>query len=127
MRCQVKVGVLKNVGQRGPQPGWSLCENQSSLEQERTQLVDDGSRSRDQAITNSMNGLQIELVIGLDGDEAHVLAFHGFGDRLCIHEVVLVGLYERLHKLGCNQPHIMALLPQRASEEMRSGTRLQPD
>ena len=90
-------------------------------------VVDDGSTSRDQAITNSMDGLQIELVIGLDRDEAHVLAFHGFGDRLCVHEVVLVGLYERLHKLGCNQPHIMALLPQPASEEMRSGTCLQPD
>lgn len=58
-----------------------------------------------------MDGLQIELVIGLDRDEAHALAFHGFGDRLCIYKVILVGLYERLHKLGCNQPHIMALLP----------------
>jgi len=66
-------------------------------------------------------------VLSLDRDKAHVLAFHGFGDRLGIHEVVLVGLYERLHKLGCNQPHIMALLPQRASEKMRSGTCLQPD
>src|SRR5450631_2525494 len=47
--------------------------------------------------------------------------------RLCVDKVVLVGLYERLHKLGCNQAHIMALLPQRASEKMRSGTCLHPD
>jgi hypothetical protein len=74
-----------------------------------------------------MDSLQIELVIGLDRDKAHVLALHGFGDCLCVHKVVLVGLYERLHKLRCYQPYIMALLPQRASEKVCSGTCLQPD
>jgi hypothetical protein len=108
--CQVKVSVLKNVGQRGPQHGWSLRENQASLEQKRTPLVDDRRASRDQAIPNSMDGLQVELIIGLDRDEAHVLALNGFGDRLRIHEVVLVGLYERFNKLRCYQAHIMALL-----------------
>ena len=127
LRCQVEVGVLKNFGQRGPQLCWSLRENQASLEQECTQLVDDRSASGDQTIANSMDGLQIELVVGLDRNKAHILPFHGLGDRLCIHEVVLVGLYERLHKLSCNQTHIVALLPQRASKKMRSRTCLQPD
>jgi hypothetical protein len=74
-----------------------------------------------------MEGLQIELVISLDRDEAHVLALRGFGDRLRIHEIVLVGLYERLHKLRCNQPYIISLLAQRASQKMRPGTCLHPD
>jgi hypothetical protein len=104
LRCQVKISVLKNVWQRSPPLRWNLRENQASLEQERTQSVDDRSASRDQTITNSVDGLQIELVIGLDRDEAHVLALHGSSDRLCIHEVLLVKLYERLHKLGCNMP-----------------------
>src|SRR5579862_1614725 len=69
LRCQVEVGVLNNVRQRGPQLRWSLCENQAALEQKRTQLVDDRSASRDQTIANSMDGLQIELVIGLDRNE----------------------------------------------------------
>jgi hypothetical protein len=57
-----------------------------------------------------MHGLQIELVIGLVRDEAHVLAFHGFGDRLCIHQVVLVGLYKWLHKLCCHSSGSSRLL-----------------
>jgi hypothetical protein len=127
LRCQVKIDVLKNLGQRGMQLGWSLRENQASLEQECTQLVDDGSTSRDQTIANAMNGLQIELVVGLNRDEAHVLAFHGFGDCFCIHKVILVGLYERLHKLSRDQPRIVTLLLKRSAKEMCSRAGLQPD
>src|SRR5450631_2073866 len=39
----------------------------------------------------------------------------------------LLDFTNALHKLGCDQPHIMALLPQRASQKMRSGTCLHPD
>ena len=42
--------------------------------------------SRDQPISNTVDGLQIQLVIGLDVNKAHVLALHGFGDRLGIHK-----------------------------------------
>ena len=57
-----------------------------------------------------MHRLQVELVIRLDRDEAHVLTFDGFGDGFCIHEVILVGLYKRLHELRRDQPHVLALL-----------------
>ena len=61
--------------------------NQASLEQERTQLVDDVAQcvERCEAIANSMDRSQIKLIVGLDRDEAHVFALHRFGDRLCIH------------------------------------------
>jgi hypothetical protein len=36
--------------------------------------------------------LQVKLVVRLDGNKAHVLAFDGFGDRFRIDEVVLVRL-----------------------------------
>ena len=58
-----------------------------------------------------MDRLEIELVIGLDRDETHVLAFDGFGNRFCVDEVVLVRLHERLYKLSRDQPDIVALLP----------------
>lgn len=41
--CQVEIGVLKNLWQCSPQLGWSLCENQAALEQERTELIDEPS------------------------------------------------------------------------------------
>jgi hypothetical protein len=57
-----------------------------------------------------MNGLQVELVIRLDRDETPVIAFYSFGNCLGVDEVVLVRLHERLHKLSCDPPHVMALL-----------------
>ena len=71
-----------------------------------------------------MDGLQVQLVIGLDRYKAHVLALDGFGDGLGVHEIVLVGLHKGLHELGCDQPHVMALIPQRPAEEVRSRARL---
>ena len=35
---------------------------------------------------HAMERLQIELIVGLDGNEAHVLAGHHFGDRFGIEE-----------------------------------------
>jgi len=64
--------------------------------------------------------LHIQLAVRLDRDEAHVLALDRLSDGFCIHEVALVRLHKRLHKLSCDQPHVMALLPQRSPEEMRS-------
>ena len=74
-----------------------------------------------------MNGLQLELILCLDRDKTHVLAFHSFGDGFGIDEVVLVRLHEGLHKLRCDQPHIMALLAQLAAQKMCSRTGLQTD
>jgi hypothetical protein len=36
-------------------------------------LVDDGRSTGDEAITHTMRRLQLELVVGLDRNEAHVL------------------------------------------------------
>jgi len=87
-------------------------------------LVDHGSASRDQTITNAVDGLQIELVIGLDWDEAHVLALHSFGDCLRIHKVVLVGLHVRPHKPRTHQPDLVTALANLAGPIMGAATRL---
>jgi hypothetical protein len=60
------------------------------------------------------------LVVGLDRNKTHVLGLDSLSDRFRIHEVVLVRLHERLHKLRTDQSHMVALLPQCSSEEMRS-------
>ena len=67
-----------------------------------------------------MHRLQIELVIGLDRDEPHVLALYGLGDSLRVHEIVLVGLHKRLHELRRDQPHLVTLLLQGSTEKVGS-------
>jgi len=83
-------------------------------------LVDDGSAPGDQPIPNTMDRLQVQLVVGLDRDKPHVLTFDGFSDSLGINEVVLVGLHKRLHELRRDQPHFMALLLQCSTEKVSS-------
>src|SRR3954452_9894382 len=52
-----------------------------------------------QSVANAMQRLQVELIIGLDRHEAHVLPRHRFGDCFGIEEVVLVRLEKRLYEL----------------------------
>ena len=84
-------------------------------------------RLRDQPITNPVDRLKVQLVIGLDRNKAHVLPLDSLGNGLGIDEVVLVGLYEGLHELRGNQLHIMALCSQRSAEKVSTGTCLQAD
>jgi len=74
-----------------------------------------------------VQSLQIELIVGLDGHEAHVLACYRFGDRLGVEEVVLVRFQKGFYKLRGNQPHIMALAAQCSAEEVRAGTGFHAD
>ena len=62
-----------------------------------------------------MDRLKVQLIIRLNRNKAHVLAFDGLGDGLRIDEIVLVRLHEGLHKLSCDQTNIVPLLPQRTS------------
>src|ERR1039458_2636498 len=74
-----------------------------------------------------LDTLQVQLIIGLDRDKTHVLPLDGLRDRLCVDEVVLVRLHEGLHELSWYQLDIVTLLPQRASEKVRSGAGLKPN
>jgi hypothetical protein len=80
-------------------------------------VVDDRRAPRDEPVSNPVDRLQVQLVVRLDRDEAHVLALDGLSHGFCIHEVVLVRLHKGLHELSCDQPHVMAFLPQRSTEK----------
>ena len=55
-----------------------VCANTiSSFEEECPQLVDDGRASGDKPVAHSMDRLEIQLIIRLDRNKAHVLAFDG--------------------------------------------------
>lgn len=55
-----------------------------------------------------MERLQVGLLGRADLDEAHHRPQNGFGDRLGINDVALVGLHVRLHELGRHDPHRVA-------------------
>jgi len=105
---------------------WLGSKNNASLQQEPADLVDQCRAPLDQARAHAVHGLQIELLVALDLNEAHVLLLHGIGDRLGIEEVTLVRLAVRLHELCSHEPHVMSLFTQRPCQEMSPGTGFSP-
>jgi len=77
----------------------SLGEGDAAFQQQAADLVNHGRASMHQSVAHPVQGLQIELIVGLDGHEAHVFPGDGFGDGLGIDEIVLVRLYERFDEL----------------------------
>jgi hypothetical protein len=71
--------------------------------------------------------LQVELVVGLDRNKAHVLAVHRLSDGLGIQKVVLVRLHKGLDELGRDELHIVALCSQRTTQEVGPAACLHPD
>ena len=65
-----------------------------------------------------MHGLQIQLLVALDGHKAHGWPADGFGDRFRVDVIVLV----RLHVLRRDDSYFVTLLAQRTTQEMRSTT-----
>src|SRR5437879_1424031 len=118
--CQVCFRVLEDVSHGSLELRWRLSKYHPSFEQECPQLVDDRRAPRDKPVAHSVNRLEVQLVIRLDRYKTHVLAFDRLRNRLRIHEIVLVRLHKGLHELGCDQPHIVALLPQCSSQKVRS-------
>jgi hypothetical protein len=97
LRRQIVLRVFQNLRHRHTQLGWRLRKHHTSFEQEGTQLVDHCSTSCDQPVAHAMDRLQVQLIIRLDRNEAHVLAFDRFSNRFRIDKVVLIRLHEWLH------------------------------
>src|SRR5882672_2778718 len=95
-------------------------QSYASFEQQSTNLVDDCSATHHPTLAHPMQGLQIQLVIGLDRHEAHRRPCDSLSDRLGIDVVALVRLHVGLHILGRNQSHLMSLFPQGSAKKMRT-------
>jgi hypothetical protein len=124
---EVRICVLEDLGHRLLELEGRLGEDHATLEQEGSQLVDDGGSACDQSISYAVHGLKIKLVVCLNRNEAHVLAVDSFSDGFCIEKVVLVGLHERLHELSWDELHVMALLSQNPPKEVSPRTGFHPD
>src|SRR6266436_4613257 len=107
-----------------------LPQSYASFEQQSTNLVDDCRATHHPALAHPVQGLQIQLVIGLDRHKAHGRSCDSLGDRLGIDVVALIGFHVRLHILRRYQPHFVSLFPQCSAKKMRTSAGLhanQPD
>jgi hypothetical protein len=108
---QLVVSVFQDPGQCLFDITASLPDGDAALEQQSANLVDHCSATTHPALAHPMQGLQIQLVVRLDRNEAHTWPSHGLGDRFRIDIVVLVRLHVRLHILSRHQAHVVPLLP----------------
>src|SRR5258708_18902526 len=103
-----------------------LPQSYASFEQQSTNLVDDCRATHHPALAHPVQGLQIQLVIGLDRHKAHGRSCDSLGDRLGIDVVALIGFHVRLHILRRYQPHVVSLFPQCSAKKMRTSAASMP-
>src|SRR5690348_16396211 len=97
--AQVLLGIFHHCAQVLAQVNGLCREGDAALQQEAADLIDQRGTALHQSIPNSVHGLHIELLLGLDLHEAHVLFGYRFGNRFPINEVILVRLSIRLYEL----------------------------
>lgn len=96
------------------------------LQKEPAKLIDHASLPADPATPHTVQSLEIELSLVLDGNEPHRRPLHGFGNRFRIHVVVLVRLDEWPDLLCRHELYVMPLPGESASEEMGAGAGFDP-
>ena len=67
-----------------------------------------------------VESLQVELLVGLDGNKPHVLPGNSFGNGLGIEEVILVRLKIRFYELCRDQAHFVSLAADGGCDKVRS-------
>jgi hypothetical protein len=70
----------ETCGQFGAQEVKTLADCNAAIQQERTYLIDNAGALTDQPLTRPVQGLQVELIDGLCGNESHRRALHRHGD-----------------------------------------------
>jgi hypothetical protein len=120
---KLQLRILQDQRYPLPQIRPATADGDPTFQQKSPDLVDHTGAARNQPIPHSMQCLQIELILGLDGHESHRRPLHGLCDCFGILIVVLVRLYKRAYKLRWNQPHLVPLRDRRGAEMMGATTR----
>src|SRR6185437_11953870 len=87
----------------------SSPESNAALKKKGSKLIDDAGSSLNEAISDTMNRLQIELIGSLDGYEPHCRTLNSFGDCLSVDVIVLLRFHKRSYELCRDKPQIMAI------------------
>ena len=121
------LGIFQQPGQLLAEVLRPSLEAEAALQQQAAHLIDDLRTVMHQSLPHPMQALQIQLVVGLDGNKPHIVARNRFSDGFAIQVVVLVRLTIRLHELPGNQPNLMPLFAYDPSQVMRSAAGLHAD
>ena len=105
----------------------SFADGDAALQQQSANLVDHRGAPTHPPFAHSVQRLQVELIVGLDGHKAHRGTGYSLGTRFRIDVVVLVRLHVWLHILCRHQAHIVPLFPQSTAQKMRPSAGLHAD
>src|ERR1017187_4915672 len=105
----------------------ALAQSDTAFEQQTSNLVNNCRAAHDPALAHPMQGLHVELLVGLDRHKAHRGPAHCLSNRFSVDVIALVGLHERLHILRRHQAYFMALFSQCPAKEMSSSTGFHAD
>lgn len=117
---EVLLGIFQQIRHPLTQAQRPSIERDPALQQETTDLIDDLGAVVHQSFAHPVQPLYVQLVLGLDGNEPHVVARYRFGNRLRIKVVVLVRLAIGFDELPGNQPRLVPLLAPRTSQAVRT-------
>src|SRR6202008_2756051 len=105
----------------------SLAHGDATLEQHSANLVDHRGAAHHPPFADSVQRLQVQLIVALDRHKAHRGTGYSFGNGFGIDVVILVSLHVRLHILCRHEAHVMPLFAQSAAEKMSSSAGLHAD
>ena len=91
------------------------------FDKESANLAADGGSPRDQAVTNPMHWLELQLFARLNWDSPDPRTLHRFGNRRCVEEIVLLRAKIRFDELGRHGPCVVAQFDECPGDEMRRG------
>ena len=95
-----------------------MSDDDAALWKKGANLIDHCGPLADQARPDPVQGLQIQLLVGLGGNKASRRPLHGLGHGMGISKIILVPLPKRLRIRGRDLLHIVAQCGQLASNVM---------
>ena len=84
-----------------------LSHCNAALQKKATDPIDNSRPLTDQARSHPVQRLQVQLILGLHRNAACRWPLHGLRDRVCVPEVVLMTLPERLRIGRRHLPYVM--------------------
>ena len=87
-----------------------MADRNAVLQKKAANLIDHSGPLADQARSHAVQGLQVQLIVGLYRNATCRWPLHSFRDRVRIPEIVLMTLTERL---GINRWHLLHVMTER--------------
>jgi len=122
-RRQLVLQIRKDLRNRPARAGNALGDGEAAIEQEATDLTNDGSAMIDHSLSRPMQRLDVLLRDRLLRDKRNVRLPCGYADRLRVIAVILLPAHKRLYILGADHLDPMAerLKLMRPVERARAG------